>query len=390
MGRGDARLQAHLDVVLRHHLVDQVARHALVERVAAAEDRDLRGVAREVHRRLAGGVRAADHHDALVLAGDRLGHRRAVVDAAAGELLDARRLQAAVGHPRRHQHRMAGQLGAVAQAQHPRRPAALDAVHAVHRDDLRAQPARLRRGPPGEVAAAEPAGEAEVVLDARALPGLAARRLALHHHGAQALRGPVDRRGQPGGAAADDHQVVERQLGAGGQAHLLGDLERARPLQHGAVGEQQDGQAVGAHVGYLEQLRRLALALHVQPAEGDLVAGEEVAQLVRLAREAVAHDAHRRLRDAARGRPVGQQVVDHREQLLLGRVPGLEQVVVEVHVVDRLDRGLGVGVGGEQHALGRREQRPRLLQQLHSAHAGHALVGHREGQGRAAQLELVQ
>ena len=52
------------------------------------------------------------------------------------------------------------------------------------------------------------------------------------------------------------------------------------------------------------------------------------------------------------GRPVGQQVVEDREEALLGRVPGLEDVVVEPHLVDRLDRHLGIGVGGEQDALG--------------------------------------
>ncbi len=40
------------------------------------------------------------------------------------------------------------------------------------------------------------------------------------------------------------------------------------------------------------------------------------------------------------------------KQLLLGRIPGLEQVVVQCDLVDRGDRRLGVGVGGQQHALG--------------------------------------
>ena len=39
-------------------------------------------------------------------------------------------------------------------------------------------------------------------------------------------------------------------------------------------------------------------------------------------------------------------------RLLLGRVPRLEQVVVEADVVDRLDRHVGVGVRGEQDELG--------------------------------------
>jgi hypothetical protein len=47
--------------------------------------------------------------------------------------------------------------------------------------------------------------------------------------------------------------------------------------------------------------------------------------------------------------PLLEQLVEHRVELLLRRVPRLEQVVVEVDHVDRVDRGAGVGVGGEQH-----------------------------------------
>ena len=50
--------------------------------------------------------------------------------------------------------------------------------------------------------------------------------------------------------------------------------------------------------------------------------------------------------------PGREQILDHREQLLLGRIPRLEQVVVERDLVDRGDRRLGVGVCGQQHALG--------------------------------------
>ena len=48
------------------------------------------GVAGEVHRRLPGRVRAADDEHVLVRARPRLGQRRAVVDARAGQRVDAR------------------------------------------------------------------------------------------------------------------------------------------------------------------------------------------------------------------------------------------------------------------------------------------------------------
>ena len=56
---------------------------------------DLAGVPRQEHGRLAGGVGALDHVDVLAGAGRGLGRGRPVEDAAAGELLDAGRLQGA-------------------------------------------------------------------------------------------------------------------------------------------------------------------------------------------------------------------------------------------------------------------------------------------------------
>ena len=91
---------------------------------------------------------------------------------------------------------------------------------------------------------------------------------------------------------------------------------------------------------------------------------------------------------AAPGLPGGQQVLDHRVELLLRRVPGLEQVVVERDVVDRRDRRLGVGVGGEQHALGVRHELARLHEVLGARHARHALVGDQQRHLVAARAQL--
>ena len=52
--------------------------------------------------------------------------------------------------------------------------------------------------------------------------------------------------------------------------------------------------------------------------------------------EAVADDAHAAGLERRAGLPVVEQVVDDRVELLLGRVPGLEQVVVERDLVDGL------------------------------------------------------
>ena len=140
----------------------------------------------------------------------------------------------------------------------------------------------------------------------------------------------------------------------------------------------------------VKQLARLGVALDVQPAHRHAVAGQEVAQVVRVAAEAVADHAHAAGLQRRARLPRRQQVLDDRVQLLLGRVPGLEQVVVEVDLVDGLDRGLGVGVGRQQHALGVGHELARLDQVLGPGHPGHALVGDQQRDLLAARDELLQ
>ncbi len=85
-----------------------------------------------------------------------------------------------------------------------------------------------------------------------------------------------------------------------------------------------------------------------------------------------------------------QQVVDHRVELLLRRVPRLEQVVVQVDDVDRVDRGVGVGVRGQQHPAGQREQVHRRFEELDAVHLRHPVVGQQQRDRFAAQLQLAQ
>ncbi len=145
---------------------------------------------------------------------------------------------------------------------------------------LGAEPPRLVGRAAREVRAAEAGGKAEVVLDPARLAGLTAGRLALDHDRLQALRGAVDGRGETGGAAADDDEVVVVLRRRAGDAEALGELEHGWALEHGAVLEQHDGQALGADAGDLQQLTRLVVALDVEPTRGHAIAHEEVAQVV--------------------------------------------------------------------------------------------------------------
>ena len=88
--------------------------------------------------------------------------------------------------------------------------------------------------------------------------------------------------------------------------------------------------------------------------------------------------------------PVSQQVAEDRIQPFLRRIPRLHQVVIEPDVVDRPDGSLGVGVGREQNALGGREKRDGLAEELDAGHLRHALVHEEQRNGIIAELQLAQ
>src|SRR5262249_672612 len=126
------------------------------------------------------------------------------------------------------------------------------------------------------------------------------------------------------------------------------------------------------------------------PAVGHLVAGQELAYPRGAGRPAMADDLELGHRPAVERPPGLQQRIHHRVELLLGRIPGLEQVIVEIHHVDRVDGGTGVGVGGQQ-----RPPRPgidvhRLLEELDPVHLRHPVVGQEHRDRFTAQLHLAQ
>ena len=157
---------------------------------------------------------------------------------------------------------------------------------------------------------------------------------------------------------------------------LRRDLALGGPHQGLAVLEHEHRELAVVQPRRGQEAARLGVG-DVEPAVRDAVARDEVAGGVGLGREPVADDPQPRLGQPRRrlGLPVLQQLVEHRVEARLGRAPRLHQVVVEAQLVDRPDRGLGVGVGREQHALGLGGDLDGLGQELDPAHAGHALVG---------------
>ena len=220
------------------------------------------------------------------------------------------------------------------------------------------------------------------------MPAWPAGRLALHHDDAQALGGGVDGRGQAGRSGADDAEVVERLLGAGAQPEPLGELDGARRDQGLGVGHQHQRQVLRCRLGQLGEPLAFLVDLHVEPQVRHVVAGQERLDLIAALGPAVPDHADVDLGERVLGAPVVEQVVDDGVEPVLGRVPRLEQVVVQADLVDRRDRDVGVGVRRHQQVLRRRCVRARLGEQLDAGHAGHPLVGHHERDRAAAQREL--
>src|SRR6185437_3566464 len=272
----DLAVGAHLDVRPGRELVEQVPRHRPLRARAAAQDRHRPGVVREVQGGLAGGVARADDLHVVAVAGRRLAAGRAVGDALAGELVAALDVEPAPGDAARQDDRA-----------RPQDVAAVEVHLAGGRVDARdrpgdqylgAEPAGLLERSAGELVARDARGEAEIVLDPRRRARLPARRLALDHDRAQALGRAVHGRGQPGRAGADDHGVVLRALGLGGEAEQLGDAAQLRPHHRLAVDDAQHG-AVVRRRDRAVPLPGDVVRVGLQPLERHLVSLQEVAQL---------------------------------------------------------------------------------------------------------------
>ena len=90
------------------------------------------------------------------------------------------------------------------------------------------------------------------------------------------------------------------------------------------------------------------------------------------------------------GVPGGEEVVEHRIELLLRWVPGLEQVVVQIDHVDGVDGGTRVGIGRQQNTPGRREEVHRLLEEVDPVHLRHPVVRQEQRHHVAAQLQFLE
>ncbi len=106
-----------------------------------------------------------------------------------------------------------------------------------------------------------------------------------------------------------------------------------------------------------------------------MVSGQEIAHFVGSRGPARAQHADALVRRPIRRAPVFQQIVEDRIQMLAGRVPGLQEKVVNVDFIDGVDGGAGVGIGGQQGALGVGIDLLGFVQKADAIHVRHTLIG---------------
>ena len=126
-------------------------------------------------------------------------------------------------------------------------------------------------------AAGDAGREAEVVLDAHAPSGLAARPDAFQHDRIQPLGGAVDRRGQPRRPGPDHDQVVRRLLQRAADAQGIAKLAVRGIAEDQLVAPGDHGGVVLAHAEPLQQLLHLRIGLEVEPRKWHPVLGQEFA-----------------------------------------------------------------------------------------------------------------
>ena len=203
---GDLAPVANRDAVVLE-LVDEVVRHRLAKVGAAVEEGDERAASREPDRCLAGGVAAADDRDPCAGALPGLGRPGGVVDRQAFEFVQPVDREPPVLGARREQHRARCDLAVVLEPEDVPTVPRFEGEGAIRRRGARVELARLADGAARELAAADPRGKAEVVLDPPRRSGLPAERGALDDEGVEPFGGAVDRGGEAGRAGADDQQV---------------------------------------------------------------------------------------------------------------------------------------------------------------------------------------
>ena len=72
--------------------------------------------------------------------------------------------------------------------------------------------------------------------------------------------------------------------------------------------------------------------------------------------------------------PILQEIVEHRVEVVLRRVPRLQEVMMDFGLVDGANRRVSIGVGREQDAFRVRINLHGSAEEFHAGHFRHSLV----------------
>ena len=154
----DLAVDVHGDAVVGLDLVDEVLRHALAEGVRPHDEAHVPGIPGEVQDRLPGRVAPAEHHHAQARQALRLGDARAVVDAGAGERLQALDAEPTVGDPGGEDHRPGADRADALDVELEALGRDGDLADLTGEEEVRAEDPRLLVAALGELRAAEARG----------------------------------------------------------------------------------------------------------------------------------------------------------------------------------------------------------------------------------------
>ena len=243
---------------------------------------------REEHRGLAGRVPAADDRHLRAGAHAGLEGPCRVVDPQAEQLVDPRHVQVAVPGTRGDHH---------APRLHGRAVAEPDGVAAVARLERRrlrrdhqacAELAGLHAGALGELHARDPGWEAEVVLDPRRGPRLAAGGHRVDRHRLESLGGAVDGGRESGGPRSHHQQVARRfqtRAQDRGDTQTVGQL-CVRGVSQQVLAQEDDRRLLRAHAEFAQQGVGPRLLLEVHEVVRVAIPRHEHAQPPRVGRVA--------------------------------------------------------------------------------------------------------
>jgi hypothetical protein len=81
---------------------------------------------------------------------------------------------------------------------------------------------------------------------------------------------------------------------------------------------------------------------------------------------------------ARRSGPLVEQIIEYRVEVSIRRIPGLQQILIGLYKVDRLDRCFGIRICRQQHPARFRKFANGGGKKFDPAHVGHPMIGHQE------------